>query len=143
MIINKFNDEANDSVKKTTNELGTADEIKDEEFYDFEEADEPVFVPMALDYLIDYNDAFRNEQPTRFRDEVINQTLSCLIGMFKPNALLVGAAGVGKTKIVEDIARRLASKDPALPEQLDGYTVYELPLSNIVLSQENNLFPLP
>lgn len=84
------------------------------------------------DYLINYNEKFKNEPPTLFRDQIIQQTISCLIGKFKPNALLVGAAGVGKTKIVEDIARRIANNDPLIPDKLKDYTIYELPLSNIV-----------
>ncbi len=84
------------------------------------------------DYLINYNTEFANSQPVMFRDNVIQQTISCLIGKFKPNALLVGAAGVGKTKIVEDIARRIAIKDSLIPDTLADYTVFELPLSNIV-----------
>ena len=85
-----------------------------------------------LDFLINYNDKFQNDMPTLFRDAVIQQTLSCLIGKFKPNALLVGPAGVGKTKIVEDIARRIATDDPLIPDQLKDHIIYELPLSNIV-----------
>lgn len=84
------------------------------------------------EYLINYNVKFKNEAPTLFRDDVIQQTLSCLIGKFKPNALLVGAAGVGKTKIVEDIARRLENNDMLIPDSLKDHTIYELPLSNIV-----------
>lgn len=84
------------------------------------------------EYLINYNMKFQNEKPTMFRDEVIQQTLSCLIGMTKPNALLVGAAGVGKTKIVEDIARRIANNDDLIPPQIANYTIWELPLSNII-----------
>lgn len=83
-------------------------------------------------YLINYNELFKDESPTLFRDSLIQQTLSCLIGMFKPNALLVGAAGVGKTKIVEDLARRIAIGDPVIPPSLRDYTIWELPLSNIV-----------
>lgn len=84
------------------------------------------------DYLINYNDKFANSLPVMFRDLVTQQTLSCLISKFKPNALLVGAAGVGKTKIVEDIARRIATNDVLIPDQIKSYTVWELPLSNIV-----------
>lgn len=85
-----------------------------------------------MDYLINYNEKYKNDNPTLFRDDVIHQTLSCLIGKFKPNALLIGAAGVGKTKIVEDIARRIATDDTLIPDQLKDHTIYELPLSNIV-----------
>lgn len=91
--------------------------------------------PDAFDpkeFLINYNERFKNEAPTLFRDDVIQQTLSCLIGKFKPNALLVGPAGVGKTKIVEDIARRIANNDTLIPDQLQDYTVYEFPLSSVV-----------
>lgn len=83
-------------------------------------------------YLINYNEKFKNESPMLFRDDIIHQILSCLIGKFKPNALVKGAAGTGKTKIVEDIARRIANNDALIPPQLKDYTIWELPLSNIV-----------
>jgi ATP-dependent Clp protease ATP-binding subunit ClpA len=67
-----------------------------------------------------------------FRDLLIEQTLSILIGKNKRNALLVGSAGVGKTKIVEDIARRIALGDTLIPDKLKDHTIYELPISNIV-----------
>lgn len=85
-----------------------------------------------MEYLIDYNEKFKMEAPVMFRDEIIRQTLGVLIGKNKPNALLIGPAGTGKTKIAEDIARRLAIGDPLIPPTLSGYTIYELPLSNIV-----------
>ena len=84
------------------------------------------------DILLNYNDRFKNAGPTLFRDDVVTQTISVLIGKNKPNALLVGAAGVGKTKIVEDIARRIANDDPLIPKSLQGHTIYELPLSSLV-----------
>ena len=84
------------------------------------------------EYLINYNEKHQYDAPIMFRDNIVQQTMSCLIGKFKPNALLVGAAGVGKTKIVEDIARRIATGDISIPDQLKGYTIWELPISNIV-----------
>ncbi|MGY4541187.1 ATP-dependent Clp protease ATP-binding subunit ClpA [Arthrobacter sp. UYNi723] len=84
------------------------------------------------DILLNYNDRFKNAGATLFRDDVITQTISVIIGKNKPNALLVGAAGVGKTKIVEDIARRIANDDPLIPKNLKGHTIYELPLSSLV-----------
>lgn len=89
-------------------------------------------VDAVEEMLVDYNERYRNAEPTLFRDRVIEQVLSILIGKTKPNALLVGPAGVGKTKIVEDIARRIALGDTLIPERLKGYTVYELPISNLV-----------
>lgn len=86
-----------------------------------------------LDYLIDYNEKYKNAGTNvLFRDELVQQTLAVLIGKTKPNALLIGSAGVGKTKIAEDIAYRIANNDPLIPTQLKGYTIYELPLSNII-----------
>ena len=82
--------------------------------------------------LVNYNEKFKNASPALFRDEVIRQTMSCLIGMTKPNALLIGPAGCGKTKIAEEIARRIANNDETIPEQLVGCTIYELPISNLV-----------
>lgn len=84
------------------------------------------------DLLIDYNDKFKGADQTLFRDDVIAQTLSVLIGKNKPNPLLVGPAGVGKTRIVEDIARRIANNDPLIPKKLAKHTIYELPLTNII-----------
>lgn len=85
-----------------------------------------------LELLINYNQKFASAGTILFRDEVIQQVLAVLIAKNKPNALLIGSAGVGKTKIVEDIAYRIMSKDPMLPAALTTCTIYELPLSNIV-----------
>lgn len=85
-----------------------------------------------MEFIINYNTKFKTSGGTLFRDEIVHQTLAVLIGKNKPNALLIGSAGVGKTKIVEDIAFRLANDDPIIPDKLKGFTIYELPLSNIV-----------
>lgn len=85
-----------------------------------------------LEMLIDYNEEFKGAQPAKFRDQVIDQTISVLIGKTKPNAMLTGPPGVGKTKIAEEIARRIAVNDTSIPPQLRDKTIYELPLSNLV-----------
>ena len=69
---------------------------------------------------------------TLFRDEVISQLLSILISDKKPNALLVGPAGSGKTQIVEALADKIAANDARIPSLLKGYRVYSLSLSDIV-----------
>lgn len=89
-------------------------------------------LPDPTDMLINYNEEFKAAGTVLYRDKLIQQTLAVMIGKNKPNALLIGPAGVGKTKIVEDIAYRLSSKDPLVPDKLQGYTIYELPLSNLV-----------
>lgn len=87
---------------------------------------------VVRDMLIDYNDRFKDADPTLYRDEVIDRTIAALISKTKPNALLVGPAGVGKTRIAEDIARRLATQDSSIPPQLSGASLYELQLSSLV-----------
>ncbi len=86
----------------------------------------------VLDLLINYNKTCKTSGTILFRDNVIRQTLSTLICKNKPNALLIGSAGVGKTKIVEDIAYRLANDDTLIPDKLKGFTIYELPISNVM-----------
>lgn len=82
--------------------------------------------------FINYNEKFKNHSKVLFRDEVIEQLLSILIGKDKPNGLLIGPAGTGKTAIVETIATMLANNDPLIPDQIKDYTIWELPLSNVV-----------
>lgn len=84
------------------------------------------------DLLINYNDKYANGGNAMFREPLVRQLTSVLIGKNKPNALLVGSAGVGKTKIVEDLAYRIATDDPTIPDALKNCIVYELPLANIV-----------
>lgn len=84
--------------------------------------------------LIDYNDCAKNGTfgEAYFRDKQIEQVCSILSTKKKPNALLVGDAGVGKTQIVEEIARRIVNKDPIVHGMLGNVTIYELPLGKIV-----------
>ena len=81
--------------------------------------------------LINYNSAF-NPTPAMFRDEVIRETLGVLINKNKPNPLMIGPAGVGKTRIVEELARRIMLKDQTIPTAISDCVIYELPLSNLV-----------
>lgn len=85
-----------------------------------------------MNLFINYNTKFQTREKVLFRDKIIEQLLSILIGKDKPNALLIGPAGTGKTAIVETIAQMLATDDPMIPTQLQGYTIWELPLANVV-----------
>ena len=67
-----------------------------------------------------------------FRDEIIHEVFSILISETKPNALLVGPAGSGKTHIAEEIARRIKRKGKNVPTNLHGYKVYSLNLADLV-----------
>ncbi len=70
---------------------------------------------------------------TLFRDEVIREICSIIISDKKPNAMLIGPAGSGKTEIVEELARRMKKKDRSVPKKLYEYAVYSLNLSDLVL----------
>lgn len=81
--------------------------------------------------LVDYNKRFMSAAPAKYRDHEVFQVLSQLTMLQKSCSLLVGAPGVGKTKIAEEVARLIATGSPCA-SALAGYTVYELPLSNLM-----------
>ena len=82
--------------------------------------------------LVNLNAKFQHGANCLYREDVIDQTLATLIGTEKPNPLLVGQAGVGKTKIAEELAYRLVNDDPLIPNQLRGYTIFDFQPSNLV-----------
>ena len=63
-------------------------------------------------------------------EEKINEVIVTLCRQRKPNAILVGAAGGGKTSIVESLAKQIMDRE--VPEILEDTVIYELQLSNIV-----------
>lgn len=81
--------------------------------------------------LVDYNKRFVSASPAKYRDKEVFQVISQLMMAQKSCSLLVGAPGVGKTKIAEEVARLIATGSP-YASALAGYTVYELPLSNLM-----------
>ena len=62
-----------------------------------------VFDPETM--FFDLAEARKTE--TKFRENILSMMMSVLISSDKPNALLCGPAGCGKTKIVEELAYRL------------------------------------
>lgn len=70
--------------------------------------------------------------PILFRDSVLTQLMSILIGKHKPNALLIGPAGTGKTAIAEELAARIKAGDPSMPPQLKNKKIYALQVSDLV-----------
>lgn len=82
--------------------------------------------------LINYNDEFKDSDPILFRDHLISEMYAVLLAKQKPNVLLVGPAGSGKTALAQEIGREIANKEQAVPSELYKMTVYELPLSSLV-----------
>ena len=68
--------------------------------------------------------------PVVGRDDEIAQTVEILARRRKNNAVLIGEAGVGKTAIVEGLARRIAEGD--VPATLAGTRLVALDLAGMV-----------
>jgi ATP-dependent Clp protease ATP-binding subunit ClpC len=68
--------------------------------------------------------------PVIGRDDEIQQTVEILARRRKNNAVLIGEPGVGKTAIVEGLARRVAEGD--VPETLRGTRVVALDLAGMI-----------
>src|SRR5918997_1864223 len=68
--------------------------------------------------------------PVIGRDEGVEQVVEILAVRRKSNAVLIGEPGVGKTAIVEGLARRVASSD--VPDVLRGVRIVALDLAGMV-----------
>ncbi len=68
--------------------------------------------------------------PVIGRDEEIRRTVEILSRRTKNNPVLIGEPGVGKTAIVEGLARRIVAGD--VPETLKNKSLYSLDLSSLV-----------
>ena len=64
------------------------------------------------------------------RDKEINEVIEVLLRKKKSNPLLIGPAGVGKTAIVEELARRINAKD--VPYPLLNKKIIDLPMGDLV-----------
>jgi ATP-dependent Clp protease ATP-binding subunit ClpA len=85
------------------------------------------------DLLINLNRECESAEPIASeRDNVIDELCEALVSKDKPNALVVGSAGTGKTTIVRELARRLAIRDSRLPSKLINYRIFELNLNNLI-----------
>ena len=84
--------------------------------------------------LINYNEIVDEFDKALFREEEINRMVTILSSMKKANALLVGDAGVGKTQLVEEFARRyVIDKDPVLIDRFgDDLQIEELRISSLI-----------
>ena len=68
--------------------------------------------------------------PVIGRDEEIRRTIEILTRRTKNNPVLIGEPGVGKTAIVEGLARRIVAGD--VPESLKNKTLYSLDMGALV-----------
>lgn len=68
--------------------------------------------------------------PTYFRDKEVENVKTILLRRTKPNPLLIGSAGCGKTAIVEEIARSFVKEH--LESGTTVPTIYDLSLNSLV-----------
>ncbi len=71
-----------------------------------------------------------NLDPVIGRDKEIENIIEILARKNKNNPLLIGEAGVGKTAIVEELARRITKKE--VPNFLYGTTIYNLNIGSLI-----------
>ena len=64
------------------------------------------------------------------REKELNNLIEILSRRIKNNPLLLGEAGVGKTAIVEELARRIINKN--VPEKLQNTRILSLSMANLV-----------
>lgn len=64
------------------------------------------------------------------REKEINEIIETLLRKNKNNPLLIGDAGVGKSAIVEELARRIKNKN--VPEKLKQAKIVSIEMSNLV-----------
>lgn len=76
------------------------------------------------------NDKVDTFEPVIGRNSEINSLIEILLRKKKSNPLLIGPAGVGKTAIVEELARRIKNKD--VPSSLENKIIVELPMGDLV-----------
>ncbi len=68
--------------------------------------------------------------PVIGRDEEIRRIVKILTRKTKNNPVLIGEPGVGKTAVVEGLARRIVSGD--VPDSLKGKEIFELDMASLV-----------
>src|SRR5574344_10198 len=64
------------------------------------------------------------------RDKEIDEIMEILLRKNKNNPLLIGEAGVGKTAIIEELARRIKNKK--VPKSLQKYQIYLINTSTLI-----------
>lgn len=72
----------------------------------------------------------KRDDPLVAREDEIDRTIQTLSRRYKNNPLLVGEPGVGKTAIVEGLAKRITQNN--VPEHLKGVSIYALDLPGLV-----------
>lgn len=78
-------------------------------------------ISQALDLKI--NDVVNRDKEIRMMFEILGRRS-------KPNVMIIGDAGVGKTALVDGLARKIVDKN--IPSYLEGAIIYELDTGNLI-----------
>lgn len=88
------------------------------------------FVTKQIDFGINLNETVAMNETVFARDKEINLIIETLLRKNKSNPILVGPAGVGKTAIVEELARRINLGK--VPKQLKNKKIISLEMFDLV-----------
>ena len=81
-------------------------------------------------YCVNLTEQAEKIDPLVGRDDIIDQLVHVLGRRKKSNAILTGEAGVGKTAIVEGLAKRIV--DGEIPDSLKDYEIYSLDVAALM-----------
>lgn len=87
---------------------------------------------LVEEYAVDFNQMARNNEfdPVIGRDDQINRIIEILLRRTKNNPLLIGEAGVGKTAIVEELARKI--ENGLVPSSLKNKRILSVSIASLV-----------
>lgn len=83
---------------------------------------------LLYEYGINLNDS--KKDAIYLRDKEVNSIIEILLRKNKNNPILIGKAGVGKTSVVSELARRI--KIGKVPDKLKNYEIIELNTSTLI-----------
>jgi len=114
--------------------LGAAHKVPVSEMIGQLEAEEPATqTAVSLEALPKLSRELTAEErpfPVVGRERELAQLIAVLTKFFKPNALLIGEPGVGKTALVEGLAQRIRQGD--VPAPLQGSRIFEVKVGDLV-----------
>ncbi len=84
------------------------------------------------EFAVDLNQKCKEDgfDPVIGRDEQINRMVEVLLRRTKNNPLLIGDAGVGKTALVEELVRRIVTRN--VPKKLENYRILSVSMGALV-----------
>ncbi len=123
-----------DSYLKFRHEEDISDSYDNEEFLEEDMIEKRIDIELneqMLDHFTtNLNNNIKNADPFIGQETVIHEVFQVLLRRRKNNVLLLGDAGVGKTALVREVARRIEAN--MVPEQLKSITILELNIVALV-----------